>query len=91
MITLIVADKRIKLGPVDIIKVLRYTTETIYSSVEVASNFPEISMRPKSWMIDQIKKGEVDTVVQIGYTGTSTEIVRLAEEYDVENIVLIRS
>lgn len=62
----------------------------IVTTYEVYDNFPTATNRPKSWIIRAIEDDKVDAVVQFGYDGTKTEIVRAAEALDLD-VYLVRN
>jgi hypothetical protein len=92
--TFIVANKRVKLGPVTLRRILKETVGTIYTNFETYSSFSDMGIvvinRPKIYMLNVLEHGVVDKVIQVGYDGAKCETTRLAEELGVDVILFRR-
>jgi len=40
----------------------------IFTTYEVAENFPKSKVMPKQWLIDKIEEGRFDMLIVVGYT-----------------------
>lgn len=87
---IVTAENYVVLHMVDRTKWQNYIGDKeVYTTYEVYTNFPGAHNRPKSWLINAIHDGVVDKVIQLGYSGAKTEIVRAAEAFDLEVLLVV--
>lgn len=91
MSTIITATNITRLDPVTLSNVLKNVKGTMFTTYEVYDDFkPAAVNRPKTFLLNLLEHDVVDIVIQVGYNGTKTEIVRTAEELGLE-VILFRS
>lgn len=85
MSTIITAANHVVLDPVTMKRVVDLVSGNLYTTYEVYDNFASIATnRPKSWLLNLIEFDKVDTVIQLGFDGHKTEIVRVAEDLGLD-------
>lgn len=91
MITIVTATRPIVLPQATLLTVLRLVEGWVFTTYETYPNFMGVAQnRPKSHLLKLIQDGRVDKLVQVGYTGRKTKLVKAAERLDLD-VTLIRS
>lgn len=92
MSTVITSLSRYKISNQEMVRAMRYVDDQIITTPNVNSSFNQdtVTHWPERYIKTLLKQGQVDRVIQVGYTTTKCEIVNLAEELGID-VFLIRS
>jgi hypothetical protein len=92
MKTVVTALSKHKISPQEMVRSMRYADGSIITTYEVFDSFngDMVTNWPKSYIKYVMEKGQVDRVIQVGYTNTKCEIAEAAEALGID-VFLIRS